>query len=442
MNVHSVSIDQVNVGDRQRKDVGDISNLAENIAKFGLLHPIVITSDSYMLMAGERRLLACRSLGWTQIPAHFFEELSPRDQFCIEFIENEKRQNLNWKERAEAIQRYHFMCVTEDGRSHTRERTAQDLHLSAVSVTEYLQVANELAQPLVAQATSIKTAANTVRRLTERREADSMYTTSATEEMYTSPIIRANFNEWAPSYSGPLFNLIHCDFPYGINSHKSEGQNSALEVDYIDSPATFWHLYYTLRNYIDNICTPSAHMIFWFSPNIYCEVQSALSRLEGFRFEEHPLIWMRGENEGIAPDPSRRPRRVYEMAFFGWRGDRPLIRTKANIVQAPSVRADHPHEKSETALRHFLEMVVDANTHLLDPTCGSGSALRAASALGAARVVGLDTSEEYVHAASRAYHSWSRGHSLHNLSDLVQRQDYPSQDHGLDGGHSVGASAN
>ena len=143
-------------------------------------------------------------------------------------------------------------------------------------------------------------------------------------------------------------------------------------------------------------------MIFWFSPQTYCNTWEALKLLEGCVFEPYPLIWQRGENEGIAPDPARRPRRIYEMAFFGWRGDRKVIRTKANLVMAPTERIRHPHEKSEEALKHFFEMCVDSNTRLFDPTCGSGSALRAAAALGAADVFGLELNEEYAEQARRA----------------------------------------
>jgi DNA modification methylase len=154
-------------------------------------------------------------------------------------------------------------------------------------------------------------------------------------------------------------------------------------------------------------------MIFWFSPNIYTNVWEALKLLDGFRWDEHPLIWMRGENEGIAPDPQRRPRRCYEMAFFGWRGDRKLVKTKANIFQATTEREVHPHEKNEAMLRHFLEMVVDSGTRLFDPTCGSGSALRAAIALGAARaILGLEADESYAAAARRAFTNSSGGSGL------------------------------
>jgi ParB family chromosome partitioning protein len=54
------------VGERHRKDMGDIDGLAASIGELGLLHPVVIKPTGE-LIAGERRLRAAESLGWTEI---------------------------------------------------------------------------------------------------------------------------------------------------------------------------------------------------------------------------------------------------------------------------------------------------------------------------------------------------------------------------------------
>jgi DNA modification methylase len=59
-------------------------------------------------------------------------------------------------------------------------------------------------------------------------------------------------------------------------------------------------------------------------------------------------------------------------------------------------------EKPEPMLRHFFGMLVDENTVMLDPTCGSGSALRAAESLGAKYVLGLESNEEFADRAREA----------------------------------------
>ena len=58
-----MKIDQIQIGFRYRKDLGDLRALAQSIEEVGLLHPVVVTAEG-RLIAGQRRLAACRLLGW------------------------------------------------------------------------------------------------------------------------------------------------------------------------------------------------------------------------------------------------------------------------------------------------------------------------------------------------------------------------------------------
>src|SRR6202790_360276 len=60
-------IDQIQVGYRYRKELGTLRPLADSIAEVGLLHPVVVTPEG-RLIAGQRRLEACRLLAWTEVP--------------------------------------------------------------------------------------------------------------------------------------------------------------------------------------------------------------------------------------------------------------------------------------------------------------------------------------------------------------------------------------
>lgn len=68
------SVEAIEIGERRRKDMGDIRGLATSIEDVGLLHPIVVTPhptvERVRLVAGQRRLAAMRLLGWTEIPVH------------------------------------------------------------------------------------------------------------------------------------------------------------------------------------------------------------------------------------------------------------------------------------------------------------------------------------------------------------------------------------
>ena len=111
---------------------------------------------------------------------------------------------------------------------------------------------------------------------------------------------------------------------------------------------------------------------------------------------------MKSDGAGILPDPERGPRQIYETCLFGAKGDRKIVRAVANAYSAPTVRERHMSEKPEPMLRHFFGMLCDENTIMLDPTCGSGSSLRAAESLGAKYVLGLEINKDYANLAREA----------------------------------------
>jgi ParB family chromosome partitioning protein len=61
------AIADIRIGERIRKDMGDIASLAESIEDLGLINPITVTPDG-LLLSGERRLRAAKQLGWKRIP--------------------------------------------------------------------------------------------------------------------------------------------------------------------------------------------------------------------------------------------------------------------------------------------------------------------------------------------------------------------------------------
>ncbi len=78
-----------------------IKELAQSLKTYGLLQPIIVRKDkgSYYLVAGERRLLAAKSLGWWEIPA-IVREYNDSSMAAIALIENLQRENLNFLEEA------------------------------------------------------------------------------------------------------------------------------------------------------------------------------------------------------------------------------------------------------------------------------------------------------------------------------------------------------
>ena len=99
---------------------------------------------------------------------------------------------------------------------------------------------------------------------------------------------------------------------------------------------------------------------------------------------------------------------VYETALFGSRGDRLIVSVVANLYPAPTDTSQHISAKPEEMLRHFFSMFVDEKSKVLDPTCGSGTALRAAKGLRAEYVLGIEKNEGFAERATRAFKDWLR----------------------------------
>ena len=90
-----IKLSEVCVGERARKDLGDIDALAESIEEIGLLQPIGITVD-HDLVFGERRLRAFEHLGRIVIPARVVDVPS---MLQAEHAENEIRKDFTASER-------------------------------------------------------------------------------------------------------------------------------------------------------------------------------------------------------------------------------------------------------------------------------------------------------------------------------------------------------
>lgn len=93
-----VEISKVKISDRIRTDAGNLDELANDIKENGLITPIAVTEDMELL-AGWRRLHACKQLGMTEIEANV---MSPKDALAklkIEISENENRKPFTFSEK-------------------------------------------------------------------------------------------------------------------------------------------------------------------------------------------------------------------------------------------------------------------------------------------------------------------------------------------------------
>ena len=410
-NFHSLALNVITVDreSRQRRQLTRVEELAESIGRLGLIHPITVTREG-VLVAGERRLEAVRLLGWTHLSVQYVDELEPAALRAIELEENIKRLDIPWQDQVKAVLEYHNLRKATEV-VWNREKTAEALGIDVNTVYDQIAVAEEIkdGNARVIEAPKYSTAKGVMVRTRERKKANELSGLKEVIGIDDPPdgvsvpdtILNVDFREWVKTYDGPKFNFIHCDFPYGIGADKFHQSSAPAFGDYDDSEETYFDLLNCLLNNLDRLATESCHIMFWFSMHHY---GSTLSRFDDSNFvvDSFPLVWMKSDGSGIIPDPSRGTRRTDETCLFGARGDRKIVQAVANSYAAPAVRDRHMSEKNQAMLSHFFRMFVDEHTLMLDPTCGSGSAVRAAEAAGAKLVVGLEINAEFAALANEA----------------------------------------
>lgn len=91
--------------DNPRKNIGDVTDLAASIKTNGLLTPlsVVPNGERYRVIAGHRRLAACKQAGIGAVPC-FVLQLDPLQQLGAMVTENCQREQLTALEEADAIQ--------------------------------------------------------------------------------------------------------------------------------------------------------------------------------------------------------------------------------------------------------------------------------------------------------------------------------------------------
>ncbi len=75
-----------------------IKQLAQSIETFGFIAPALVDGENNVI-AGHCRILACRELGWSEIPAIRIENLSEAKRRALMIADNRLAENASWDER-------------------------------------------------------------------------------------------------------------------------------------------------------------------------------------------------------------------------------------------------------------------------------------------------------------------------------------------------------
>lgn len=125
--IEQIPIDSIVVGKRRRQKLGNIQSLAKSIERRGLLHPIIVRNGNE-LVSGQRRLEACRKLGWKSIGARRAETMSDEELRAVENDENVQRLQFSDFESSKAR-----LAQIRQAEAELKAKAAEELSIQPVS---------------------------------------------------------------------------------------------------------------------------------------------------------------------------------------------------------------------------------------------------------------------------------------------------------------------
>lgn len=145
--------------DNPRKNIGDVTDLAASIKTNGLLTPlsVVPNGERYRVIAGHRRLAACKQAGIGAVPC-FVLNLGPLQQLEAMVTENCQREQLTVLEEADAIQGMLDLGATTANVAHRLGRSGdyvRDRAKAASIKTEVRAVRDDFGQISIGQLVAI-----------------------------------------------------------------------------------------------------------------------------------------------------------------------------------------------------------------------------------------------------------------------------------------------
>lgn len=140
--VREIAISAISPNPRQPRtyfDADDLTELAASIQEHGIIQPLILTKAEkpgfYILIAGERRLMAAKQVGLDTVPA-ILRTSSEQERLELALIENVQRTDLSPLDTAQAYRQ----LSDEFNLSHGE--IAQRVGKSRVSVTNTLRLLN------------------------------------------------------------------------------------------------------------------------------------------------------------------------------------------------------------------------------------------------------------------------------------------------------------
>lgn len=425
MKLANVKLTNIDLGDKFRKDFGDIGELAESIKKNGLICPIAIYSEDgeppYALAAGGRRFAAFLYLKYEDIPCHIYDhKLTSLELRSIELEENIRRKDLtfieevNLKREIKRLQEeIHGVKVSTspDAPGMSLRDTAKLLGQSPGGLSQDVKLADAMeAFPDVGwdKCKNKSEAMKILNRIEETfvrseisKRAEKIMGKSSTKKLIDAYVV-GDFFDQAVKLPSRTFDLVEIDPPYGIDLpgkklHDKFAINYGSSYNEIDASQYEFFMAGVLKECY-RIMNDHSWLILWFGPEPWFEKIFHLLTGAGFKTRRLCGIWAKPTGQTNHPDIYLAS--SYEMFYYAYKGDATINidkRGRSNIftfTPVPPASKVHPTERPVELMKELLTVFAYEGARVYVPFCGSGNTLISANEL-KMYPLGVDLSQTY-----------------------------------------------
>jgi len=438
----TVPITQIYIGERLRKDYGDLTDIQQTAKTYmGQIQSLAVchrdnVEQPYELLAGGRRLQAFTEMGKAEVHVIIYpKELTIFQRKTIEFQENLARLDLSWYEQVSATKAIHDLQVSEHGKKAfgitsggwSQPQTAKLLGRSVSAINRDLAIAQAI--EIVPELTGCKTkhdAENLIARIEEdqaikelaRRVQVKTPTTGIDKQRQelTDSFMLADFFEGVKEIPDESVDLVELDPPYGIDFEKI-GSTKAKESDIIEKniSAAFHSWSKQELNYesflsrilveCHRVLKPNSWLIMWYAQHPWADEVYHQIHNQNFQCQRVPGIWVKwfdpDQSKAVQARtacPDRYLSRMHECFYYARKGN-PIVRRRGRLdvfcyKGVLDKDRTHPTEKPIPLMQDILQTFAMPGSKILVPFLGSGNTLIAA-ANSSMQATGFELSSEF-----------------------------------------------
>jgi len=431
MRVDIVKIDRIAGVGRAREDMGDLYELARSIKEKGLIQPLAVEDnedETYNLLAGGRRLEACKLAELELVPVRIYDHgLSGLERKSIELEENIRRKDLTYQEEVYLTREIHRLQVQIHGEPHQGARTdleyiaaggghslrdtANMLGRAVGGVSEDVRLADAMEVLPEAGWDKCKNKSEAMRLLDRieeseiRRELSERAVKAARRKdtKLADLYLVGDFFELVKNVPDGIMDIVEVDPPYGIDLTKVKKNNLEIKLDtsYVDVPSKE---YVAFLEHVAAECwrimNDHSWLVFWFGPEPWFEPVFQVLTNQGFRGRRMPGIWLKSGMGGQTYQPDIYLGNLYEMFFYMYKGDGCITsgkRGRSNVFPCAVVPPQykiHDTERPIPLMEEILSTFAYEGARLFVPFAGSGNTIRAGLNLNMSPL-GCDVGQEY-----------------------------------------------